>query len=74
MSPAKKCFMGATACVKEGIDLHQFNHKPTGMGGLDKRLLRKSRFVLAYSNITKLLLSSVDMNATVWVGKKNWIY
>lgn len=66
--------MGATACVKEGIDLCQINHKPTGMGGLDTDLLRKSRFVLTSSSVTKLFLSSVDMGATVSVGKKNQIY
>lgn len=62
--------MGATACVKEGIDLRQINHKPTGMGGLDTGLLRKSRFVPTSSNVTKSLLSSFDMDATIWVGKK----
>lgn len=66
--------MGATACVKEGIDLSQINHKPIGMGGLDTGLLRKSRFVPTSSNVTKLFLSSIDMDATVWVGKKNQIY
>lgn len=69
-NPARKDCMGATACVEEGTDLSQINHKPAGMGGLDTGLLRKNRFVPASSNVTKVFLSSVDIDATVWVRKK----
>lgn len=53
MNPARKGCMGATAYVKEGVDLSQINHKPTGMGGLDTGLFRKNRSVPTPFDVTK---------------------